>query len=126
MSMSTPDTHSVTDTEDSMFKRIDAEQVSDTDVKFTDEVGSKMKEIVFDAEKHIVATKDFTMRDVLDALMDKQKVDALEELNKLVSEKKISDFRVSPIGVVVTQDYRPSRISITVDATGKVVDAQQG
>lgn len=116
--------------EDSMsgkiFRRVDSEDPSDWDSKLKDEANEDMKEIQFDANKHTVASDGTFMRDVLDKLMDKVKDEAVSMLGDLVSAKKIVEFRVSPIGAVVTQDYKPGRVSITVDASGKVVDAQHG
>lgn len=109
-----------------VFRRVDSENPSDWDSKIKDEAGTDMKEIVFDPSKHIVAAEKFSMREVLDGLMDKMKDDAVALLSKLVEDKKIAEFRVAPIGAVVTQEYKPARISVTIDATGKVVDAQQG
>jgi hypothetical protein len=110
-----------------VFRRIDSQNPADWDSKIIkDEAKSDMKEIQFDPSKHVVATPDFSMRDTLDGLMDKMKDDAVELLTKLVNDKKIAEFRVAPIGATVMQDYKPGRISLTIDATGKVVDAQQG
>ena len=109
-----------------IFRRIDSEDPSDWDSKIKDDAMKEMKEIKFDPAKHIVASNNNSIRDVLDQLMDKMKDEAVELLNNFVREKKIAEFRVAPIGAVVTQDFKAGRVSITIDASGKVVDAQQG
>jgi hypothetical protein len=110
-----------------VFRRIDSQDSISGDSKIIkDEAKVNMKEIQFDPSKHIVASQDFSMREVIDSVVDKMKDEAIQLLDKLVSEKKIAEFRIAPIGATVTQDYKPGRISLTVDASGKVVDAQQG
>jgi hypothetical protein len=106
-----------------MFKRVDT-NVQEPEVK--EEMKSEMKEIVYDAAKHMVVGKNFSMRDTLDGLMGKLKDEVVDSLKKLVADNQITEYRVAPIGSVVTQDYKPSRISVFIDADGKVIDAQQG
>ena len=109
-----------------MFKRSNNEDDQKDTQGVVNVATSEMKEVKYDPSKHVVSDNSFKMKTVLDSLMGKMKSEAQALLDSLVSDKKISEYRIAPIGVVVTQDYKPSRVSIMLDADGKVIDAQQG
>lgn len=120
---SIPSANKIRSVEVFMFKRVGEEA---SDAKVVDEMKMDMKEIVYDKAKHAVMGNTFSMRDTLDSLVGKLKDEVTEALKKLVSDNQITEYRVAPLGAVVTQDYKPSRISVFLDADGKVIDAQQG
>jgi vacuolar-type H+-ATPase subunit E/Vma4 len=110
-----------------MFKRINSETSTEQESSIIkDEANKGMKEIIFDADKHAVKSTNSTVRDMIRNLLDKSKQEAKELLEKMVADKQISEFRLAPIGAALTQDYRPDRVSVTFDATGKVVEAELG
>jgi hypothetical protein len=86
----------------------------------------EMREIKFDPTKHFISPKDSDTADIIDPLLSMLKDEAASFLTKLVSDKKISEFRIAPIGASTTDDFKPGRVSALVDATGKIVSASFG
>lgn len=82
-----------------MIKRVDKKS---EDAVVTDQAQKKMKEIVYDEQKHTVVDAKFNFKEVLDSFLEKTRAEAEALLKQLVSEKKISEFRLNPIGVAVT------------------------
>jgi hypothetical protein len=105
-----------------------SEEISDPEVSsepLIDDAKIEMKEVLFDATKFLVA-KASNLSAEAQSLIDKMKGEAEELLKKLSADKKISEFRIAPIGATLTQDYKADRITALTDHTGKVVDAYQG
>ncbi len=82
----------------------------------------EMKEIQFDEKKHFVGG---TTEKVTERFLDLLRSEAQALAEKLVAESVIKTFRIVPIGAALTMDSVRGRLTLTTDASGKVVSAEQ-
>ena len=108
------------------IKRV-ADQVQNTD-GIVDEAKNnpEIPQVKFSEDRMVILKSDTTLSDSIRNLLGKVKGEAQEVLGQLKTEKKISEFRFMPLGAVTAMDYKPNRVTLTVDTKGFVVSADLG
>ncbi len=96
-----------------MFKRADQESAMEK---------VEMKEVQFDATKHFVGQAP---ERVSERFLDLLRSEAEALAKDLVTQGLIKTFRLVPIGAALTTDAVRGRLTLALDATGKVVSADQ-
>lgn len=99
-----------------MFKRADDVTVEE----------SGTTKVEFNAENLLVVKPETNLKETLISLLGKLKDEVRGSLEELKIAKKITDFRLAPLGSAFTGDFVSGRVTLTYDANGRVVTADEG